>query len=204
MPKKLILSLLTAASVLTLGLTACSTKPAVESSQPNADTTAPAAGTTAAQTTTTAAPTTTTTTTATEASSTAPTTATTQASATTDKNAVATLAKSLVGSPYQYGKTGPTEFDNSGFLVYCYAKSGITLPRKTGDIVKKGANVEKGDLKPGDAVFFYNETPGSTDFAGIYIGGNQFVASDKDGVPVTIHNMNLTYFVNHFVCARRF
>ena len=118
--------------------------------------------------------------------------------------AVAKLAESLVGKPYQLGEKGPDAFDNSGFLVYCYSQSGVTLPRKTGDIAKQGTTVEKANLKPGDAVFFYSEKSGVPEYAGIYIGNNQFVASNEENKPVSVHRLDLPYFTERFLFARRF
>jgi cell wall-associated NlpC family hydrolase len=125
---------------------------------------------------------------------------------TTDEKlaAAAKLAESLVGKPYQYGAKGPDAFDNSGFLVYCYGQSGIMLPRRTGDIAKQGTAVEKANVKPGDAVFFYNEKSGVPEYAGIYIGDNQFVASNDEKIPVSVNRLDLPYFTEHFLFAHRF
>lgn len=120
------------------------------------------------------------------------------------RTAVAKCAESLVGKSYKYGATGPDAFDNSGLLVYCFAQNGLTLPRKTGDIAQKGSAVEKKDLMPGDAVFFYNENPGAVEYAGIYIGDGRFVASNDEDSPVSIHSLNTSYFESRFLFARRF
>ena len=118
--------------------------------------------------------------------------------------ATAKLAESLVGKPYLYGAKGPDAFDNSGFLVYCYGQNGVTVPRKTADIAKQGTAVDKANLKPGDAVFFYNENPGAVEYAGIYIGNNRFAACDNENKPVSVHSLDGPYFTEHFLFARRF
>lgn len=118
--------------------------------------------------------------------------------------ATAKLAESLVGKPYQYGAAGPDSFDNSGFIVYCFSQNGLSLPRKTGDIAKVGTGVDKSELKPGDVLFFYNENPGAVEYAGIYLGNNQFVASNDEKNPVSIHSLTNTYFETRFLFARRF
>lgn len=121
----------------------------------------------------------------------------------THGEAVAALAKTLVDTPYRYGAAGPDAFDNSGLVYYCMKQNGISTPRKTGDIARAGAEVAKESLQPGDVVFFWNDTPGVPQFAGIYIGGQQFVASNHEEKPTSIHNMSYAYFTQRYVTARR-
>lgn len=118
--------------------------------------------------------------------------------------AIASLAKSLVGTTYLYGAAGPTQFDNSGFIYYCLTQNGISAPRRTGDLAAAGTAVEKDALQPGDIVFFHNDTPGVPQYAGIYIGDHQFVSCNNEESPTKIQDMSLPYFVEHYVTARRF
>lgn len=122
----------------------------------------------------------------------------------TGGDAVAALAKTLVDTPYLYGAAGPDAFDNSGLIYYCMKQNGMSAPRKTGDIAKAGVEAAKEDLRPGDVVFFWNDTPGVPQFAGIYIGDQQFVASNNEEKPTSIHNMSYVYFTQRYVTARRF
>ena len=191
--KKKISVILCAVALFSFGFAACTNQSGADSSRSTTTTVTASSE----ETTTTTEQTTSTTITATTTTSAAP-------SPNTDQDKIAELAKSLVGSPFKFGKAGPDEFDNSGFLVYCFGQNGVKLPRKTGEIVKQGTEVDKIDLQPGDIVFFYNETPGVAVYAGIYIGDNQFVASEKQDIPVSIHKMNLPYFKDHFVCAKRY
>ena len=59
----------------------------------------------------------------------------------------------MIVKPFKMGGIGPDEFDNSGFIYYCFKESGVAVPRLTGDLYKAGTAVEKADLKPGDVVF---------------------------------------------------
>lgn len=102
------------------------------------------------------------------------------------------------------GATGPESFDNSGFVYYCFNKNGVKLPRFTEEMYAAGSAVEKSDLKPGDVVFFYNETPGSVDFAGIYIGNGEFVACNNENSPTKIHKLAWPYFADRYLGARRY
>lgn len=186
-------SLLAAAALMGFGLIGCDGPAA--SSDTDTQTTASSRITQATQTTQTTQATTTTTTT---------TTTVTTPDGSDKAQAVADLAKSLVGSAYRYGAAGPAEFDNSGFLFYCYAQNGITVPRRTRDIAAGGTAVERDSLQPGDAVFFWSETPGAVEYAGIYIGDNQFVASNNEEKPVSVYSLTLSYFTEHYVAARRY
>lgn len=116
----------------------------------------------------------------------------------------AEIAKQQLGKPYRYGAAGPDDFDNSGLLYYCYGQAGIAVPRRTGDIYRQGTAVEKADLQPGDAVFFWNENEGNPEFAAIYVGDGICIAARQEGTPVSELDMNLPYFEQHYTGARRY
>lgn len=205
MIKRTLCTLLLGCAFLVTTLTGC--QPQADPSSGRSTTTpAPIAATTTQPATATATSTDTTTTGPTQAP---PTTAlatspTTPAPDGDQGVTVAALAKSLVGTPFRLGAAGPDAFDNSGFLVYCYQHFGIPLPRKTGEIAKAGTAVERADLQPGDAVFFYNDTPGAAQYAGIYIGDGRFVSCNNEDSPTKIQDLRLPYFTQHYVGARRF
>ena len=116
----------------------------------------------------------------------------------------AELAKAQLGKPYRYGSAGPDAFDNSGLLYYCYGQAGITVPRRTGDLYSQGTAVEKADLQPGDAVFFWNTNEGNPEFAAIYVGDGICIAARQEDTPVSELNMTYPYFEEHYVGARRY
>lgn len=118
--------------------------------------------------------------------------------------AVAAKAQSLIGKPFKMGATGPDEFDNSGFIYYCYMQNGVTLPRRTGDMFKAGTAVEKADLQPGDVVFFYMDTEGAAQFAGIYMGNQKFISCNNEESPVKEQDMSWPYYAERFLGARRY
>ena len=80
----------------------------------------------------------------------------------TQKEKLVSLARELVGKPYQYGakpEDAPNVFDCSSFTQYLFGKIGIELPRSSilqaGD--QKGRGVEPkpdfSNLEPGDLLF---------------------------------------------------
>ncbi len=90
---------------------------------------------------------------------------------------IVSYSKNLIGIPYVYGGATTSGFDCSGFLRYVYSQYNVELPRISSDQFSAGTPVEKGDLKPGDAVFFETYKSGPS-HSGIYIGDSQFIHAD--------------------------
>lgn len=110
-------------------------------------------------------------------------------------------ALSFRGTPYRFGGTSPsTGFDCSGFTRYVFGKFGISLPRASYDQYRAGSPVPKGDLKPGDLVFFTTYTNGAS-HVGIYMGGGRFVDSSNRGV--VVQDMTSGYYGERYLGARR-
>jgi len=71
------------------------------------------------------------------------------------RNGLVDYATSLVGVPYKYGGTSPTQgFDCSGFTGFVMLKYGYTLPRSSRDQAESGRMLKVKDVKPGDLLFF--------------------------------------------------
>ncbi|MCC8423641.1 C40 family peptidase [Mucilaginibacter sp. UR6-11] len=65
------------------------------------------------------------------------------------------FAKSLIGVPYKYGSTDPTQgFDCSGFITHVFNHFGILVPRSSTDftIIHRGVKLQ--DTRPGDLILF--------------------------------------------------
>lgn len=105
----------------------------------------------------------------------------------------------MVGSEFELGAAGPDTFDNSGLIYYCFREQGTSVPRFTRDLYQAGTAVEKSDLQPGDVVFFYMETEGSPEYAGIYLGDDQFVAANNPDSPASVQPLSWPYFEKRFI-----
>ena len=116
----------------------------------------------------------------------------------------AKIAAEQIGKPYKYGTAGPDSFDTSGLVQYCFKQCGISVPRSNSALAETGYIVDKEDILPGDAVFFWSSTPGSAEYLGIYIGNGMVVAAMNSSKPVIEFNMNSSYYTEHFVFVRRF
>lgn len=105
-----------------------------------------------------------------------------------------------LGVPYRWGGADPsTGFDCSGFVLYVYAKVGISLPHYTGAQWALGIPVSRNDLKPGDVVFF-----NGISHDGIYIGGGQFVQAPRTGDVVKVSSLSESWYSSTYDGARRY
>lgn len=112
-------------------------------------------------------------------------------------------AKGLLGTPYIYGGTTTRGFDCSGFTQYVFAQSGMTLDRTAAQqYTNNGTSVAKSELQAGDLVFFSSSSQ-SIGHVGMYIGDGQFIHSSSGGGKVIITSINSSYYVNHYVGAKR-
>ncbi|MBW8487736.1 NlpC/P60 family protein [Actinomadura parmotrematis] len=119
-----------------------------------------------------------------------------------------------LGTPYSWGggtAGGPSfgvehgsgiyGFDCSGLALYAWAKAGVRLDHWTGTQWTSGPHVPIGRLRPGDLVFFANDTgdPDTIHHVGIFIGGGRMVEAPFTGAQVRIS----TIYRNGLIGATR-
>lgn len=107
------------------------------------------------------------------------------ASAAAARASAVQFALSKVGSPYRWGATGPSAFDCSGLVNWAFEKAGIDVPRTSRALSQVGTPVARGDLQPGDLVFFYKPVS----HVGIYIGDGQMVHASTSRKPVAVSSI---------------
>ena len=109
------------------------------------------------------------------------------------------IAMQYLGVPYRWGGASPDGgFDCSGFIMYVYAKVGVSLPHYAASQYNQGVPVSKEDLQPGDLVFF-----DGLGHNGMYIGGGQFIHSPHTGDVVKISSLSDSWYAATWVGARR-
>lgn len=92
------------------------------------------------------------------------------------------FALAQVGDRYVHGGAGPDAYDCSGLTMAAWAQAGVSLPHSSSAQYAGGRKVARGDLQPGDLVFYYSPIS----HVGIYIGNGQIVdaANPRLGVRV--------------------
>lgn len=115
-------------------------------------------------------------------------------------NSIIAFASNYLGTPYQWGATGPNTFDCSGFTQYVFAHFAIKIPRVSRDQARAGTYVPKSQLQPGDLVFFAK--PGrAVHHVGMYIGNNSYMHAPQTGDVIKISTLSSR---SDYYTARRF
>ncbi|MDD6667748.1 MAG: C40 family peptidase [Lachnospiraceae bacterium] len=123
-----------------------------------------------------------------------------------DSNVYQTIhdeAYKYIGKAYAFGGSSPsTGFDCSGFTQWCFAKAGISLPRTAQEQYNATTHISIDQAQPGDLVFFTGtyQTSNYITHVEIYVGNHTSIGA---GSPIKEHNLDGTYYKNHYVCFGR-
>ncbi|WP_433530782.1 NlpC/P60 family protein [Micromonospora sp. CA-263727] len=98
-----------------------------------------------------------------------------------------TFACAQIGKPYSWGAEGPDAYDCSGLTLAAWARAGVTLPHNAARQRQVTASVSRGDLRPGDLVFYYRDLH----HVGMYVGGGWVVHASRAGQPVKMKRLDL-------------
>ena len=104
-----------------------------------------------------------------------------------DVGAVLEAALEQVGTPYEWGGSGPGGFDCSGLTSFAYRAAGVSLPHSSRAQSRMGVAVSRGELMPGDLVFFGDPVY----HVGIYVGNGKMVHARTLGVPVAVTSVDM-------------
>jgi cell wall-associated NlpC family hydrolase len=114
---------------------------------------------------------------------------------------VAREAHKYIGVPYKYGGRSPNGFDCSGLVWYIYKQHGVSLPDASYKQASSGVKVKRGDLVPGDLIFF--QTNGRIHHVGLYVGGNKMIHAPGMGKSVVKTSLKDKYYRTHYATSRR-
>jgi len=114
-------------------------------------------------------------------------------------------AYSQIGARYRSGGNAPSKgFDCSGFVQWAYGQQGIFVPRVTSDQARTGRLVAAQDgLLPADILVFKNGQGPRGLHTGLYTGGGQFIHSPSAGHRVRTESLEVAYWKNSLIGARR-
>ncbi|MFD4906270.1 C40 family peptidase [Kitasatospora purpeofusca] len=96
--------------------------------------------------------------------------------------AIVQFAYAQLGKPYGWSKTGPSSFDCSGLTGAAYRAADVSLPRTSQEQWKIGTRIGRGDLQPGDLVFFYPDLH----HVGVYIGDGKMIHAPRTGKNIEV------------------
>lgn len=120
------------------------------------------------------------------------------------QSAIVNLANAQLGKPYVWGAEGPNSFDCSGLTSYVYKNAaGISLPRNSSSQSTYGTTVNHSNLQPGDLIYFSTNGSGNVSHVGIYVGNGEMIHSPKPGSIVQKSNINISYWNNAYLWAKR-
>ncbi|MFD0311995.1 C40 family peptidase [Streptomyces sp. NPDC059517] len=94
-------------------------------------------------------------------------------------------AKTQMGKPYVSGGSGPNSYDCSGLTQWAYNQAGQSITRTTYTQQNDGVKIGRGELKPGDLVFF-----NSLAHVGLYAGNGVVLHAPKPGAVVRLESMS--------------
>lgn len=120
-------------------------------------------------------------------------------------NEVALYALGLIDTGYRFGGKNPEAgLDCSGMVSYIYSQAaGLKVKGSAADIARNTRPIERGELRPGDLVFF-NTLNRSYSHVGIYIGDARFVHAPATNGKVRIDRLSDRYYAQRFEAAGTF
>jgi peptidoglycan DL-endopeptidase CwlO len=100
-------------------------------------------------------------------------------------------AYSAIGVPYKWGGSNPREgFDCSGLTMWSWGQAGVSLPHSSAAQYAMLPHVSRGDLQPGDLLFFYSPIS----HVAMYVGGNQMIHASHPGTRVARETISSYYW----------
>lgn len=109
--------------------------------------------------------------------------------------------KDWKGIPYVLGGTGYSGVDCSSFMQIVFEDYfSVQLPRNTREQLREGKGVKRRNIGKGDLVFF--KTGRNTFHVGVMVNDQEFLHASTS-VGVTISNLNMRYWQDAYLTARR-
>jgi peptidoglycan DL-endopeptidase CwlO len=108
-------------------------------------------------------------------------------------------ALAQLGDIYVWAAAGPTRWDCSGLTMRSFQQAGVSLPHSSRMQYRYGRAVSRGDLRPGDLVFFGNPIS----HVAIYMGGNKMVQAPRPGKRVEVVSFSGRFGTKPYIGARR-
>ena len=120
-------------------------------------------------------------------------------------NEVALYALGLIDTGYRFGGKNPEAgLDCSGMVSYVYRQAaGLSVNGSAADIARRGQEVKRQGLRPGDLIFF-NTMNRPFSHVGIYIGDERFIHAPSTNGKVRIDRLDNRYYAQRYEMARSY
>lgn len=112
-------------------------------------------------------------------------------------------ALSWLGVKYRFGGQDETKGVDCAGLVRRVFSTVVSLPRTAAAQFREGCIVDRGELQPGDLVFFRNTYKRGISHVGIYIGNGEFVHAASSRRSVVVDRLDSPYFDSRYAGGRR-
>jgi cell wall-associated NlpC family hydrolase len=117
------------------------------------------------------------------------------------------MARRYLGVPYVFGGTNPSVgLDCSGLVQLVFRQLGLALPRTAQQQYDATSRLTRGQLQPGDLVFFARTYADPNDWithVGIYIGNGQQINAPTEGQVVSIQPVFTGFWGDHLAGGGR-
>lgn len=116
---------------------------------------------------------------------------------------VAMYALMLLRTGYRYGGKNPEAgLDCSGMVTHVYREAaGIELTGNAAALARQGREVDRGELRAGDLLFF-NTLGRPHSHVAIYLGRGQFIHAPNSRGRVRVDKLTNRYYAKRFEMAR--
>jgi cell wall-associated NlpC family hydrolase len=106
--------------------------------------------------------------------------------------AAVAFARAHLGDAYVWAAAGPSTWDCSGLTMMAWQAGGVAMPHYAAAQYAQGLKVSRGQLRPGDLVFFGTNPNDyqSIYHVGLYIGGGQMIEAPYTGSVVRISSID--------------
>ncbi|MEE6257371.1 C40 family peptidase [Plantactinospora sonchi] len=103
-----------------------------------------------------------------------------------DAGKAVTFAYNAIGTPYVYAADGPNGYDCSGLTSAAWRAAGKSLPHNAAQQWDAVAHIGRGDLKPGDLVFY-----SGLGHVAIFVGSGKVIHAPTAGESVKLASVDM-------------
>jgi len=129
----------------------------------------------------------------------------TDAAAAIEGEELVAAARRFMGLRYVWGGTSAWGFDCSGLTFRLYQSRGVAIPRDADEQAAAGLGVDKGDLMPGDLLFFAGlGGQGDVHHVGVFAGGEMMIHAPNSRSAVREESFTAGVYGRELLGARRY